>query len=81
MNRDYSCFLAGRHYSTGEVAKILRVSARTVIKWFNKEELKGFKIPGSRYRRIPHDNLIDFMEENDLPESLLEDYFGSRKTL
>jgi len=59
-------------YTTGEVAKICNVTIRTVIKWFESGILKGFKIPNSRDRRIPHDNLIAFMEENGFPLKNIE---------
>jgi len=54
-------------YTTGEVATICNVTIRTVIKWFESGILKGFKIPNSRDRRIPRENLITFMKENGFP--------------
>lgn len=59
-------------YTTGEVAKICNVTIRTVIKWFESGALKGFKIPNSRDRRIPHASLVEFMTENGLPLDKLE---------
>lgn len=59
-------------YTTGEVAKICNVTIRTVIKWFESGVLKGFKIPSSRDRRIPHTSLVAFMKENGLPLNKLE---------
>ncbi len=53
--------------STGEVARICHVSPRTVQKWFDKKLINGYKIPGSRDRRIPRNELIRFMEENNMP--------------
>jgi excisionase family DNA binding protein len=54
-------------YTTGEVARICNVTIRTVIKWFESGELKGFKIPNSKDRRIPRDNLIEFMQKHGIP--------------
>jgi len=54
-------------YTTGEVARICNVTIRTVIKWFESGELKGFKIPNSRDRRIPREDLIVFMEKHNIP--------------
>ncbi len=54
-------------YTTGEVAQICKVSQQTVIRCFDSGRLKGFRVPGSRFRRIPRDNLIDFMKENKIP--------------
>src|SRR5512140_1444860 len=44
--------------TTGEVAKICNVAPRTVSKWFDSGSLKGYKIPGSKDRRIPVAQLI-----------------------
>lgn len=59
-------------YTTGEVAKICNVTIRTVIKWFESNELKGYKIPGSKDRRIPRENLVEFMRKYDIPMKGLE---------
>ena len=39
--------------TTGDVAKICNVAPRTVSKWFDSGQLKGYRIPGSKDRRIP----------------------------
>ncbi len=54
-------------FTTGEVAKICKVSQQTVIRCFDNGRLVGFRVPGSRFRRIPRDSLIKFMKENDIP--------------
>jgi len=59
-------------FTTGEVAKLCHVTIRTVIRWFETGELKGYRIPGSRDRRIPRDRLIEFMRAHDLPLDQLE---------
>jgi excisionase family DNA binding protein len=53
--------------TTGEVARICGVAARTVTKWFDTGKLRGYRIPGSRDRRIPRTQLIAFMRAHDLP--------------
>ena len=50
--------------TTGEVAKICNVASRTVSKWFDSGQLRGYRIPGSKDRRIPVANLIKFMKAN-----------------
>ena len=65
-------------YTTGEAADICKISQQTIIRCFDKGKLKGFRVPGSRFRRIPRDELIRFMRENDIPTEQLE---GSRKRL
>lgn len=65
-------------YTTGEAADICKISQQTIIRCFDKGKLKGFRVPGSRFRRIPRDELIRFMRENEIPTEQLE---GSRKRL
>lgn len=53
--------------TTGEVAKICNVAPRTVSKWFDNGQLKGYRIPGSKDRRIPVPELIRFMKSHGIP--------------
>ena len=53
--------------TTGQVAQICRVAPRTVTKWFDSGQLKGYRIPGGRDRRIPASELIRFMKTHDIP--------------
>lgn len=53
--------------TTGEVAKICNVAPRTVSKWFDSGQLKGYRIPGSKDRRIPVAELYRFMKEHQIP--------------
>ncbi|HNQ23223.1 MAG TPA: helix-turn-helix domain-containing protein [Phycisphaerae bacterium] len=53
--------------TTGQVAKICNVAPRTVSKWFDSGQLPGYRIPGSRDRRIPLDQLVRFMRANGIP--------------
>jgi two-component system, OmpR family, response regulator RpaA len=53
--------------TTGEVAKICNVAPRTVSKWFDTGQLKGYRIPGSKDRRIPVSALINFMKDHGIP--------------
>ena len=55
--------------TTGDVAKICNVAPRTVSKWFDSGQLKGYRIPGSKDRRIPASELMRFMKEHDMPIS------------
>ncbi len=65
--------------TTGEAAEICNVSQQTIIRCFDSGRLEGFRIPGSRFRRIPRDNLIKFMRENHMPLDNVET--GKRKIL
>lgn len=58
--------------TTGEVAKICNVAPRTVSKWFDTGQLSGYRIPGSKDRRIPLDQLIAFMRMHGMPTDGLE---------
>jgi len=66
-------------YTTGEAAKICKVSQQTIIRCFDSGQLKGFRVPGSRFRRIPRESLFRFMKENGIPTDALES--GRRRVL
>jgi len=66
-------------FTTGEAAKICKVSQQTIIRCFDNGQLKGFRVPGSRFRRIPRDALYRFMRDNGIPTDALES--GRRKVL
>ncbi|MEM7812256.1 MAG: response regulator [Planctomycetota bacterium] len=66
-------------FTTGEAAKICKVSQQTIIRCFDYGQLKGFRVPGSRFRRIPRDVLYKFMKDNGIPTDALES--GRRKAL
>lgn len=66
-------------FTTGEAAKICKVSQQTIIRCFDSGQLKGFRVPGSRFRRIPRDQLFAFMRDNSIPTDALES--GKRKVL
>src|SRR5512136_2596185 len=66
-------------YTTGEVADICKVSQQTVIRCFDSGRLKGFRVPGSRFRRIPRDALVQFMKDNGIPPDALDN--GKSKIL
>ncbi len=53
--------------TTGDVAKICNVAPRTVSKWFDSGQLRGYRIPGSKDRRIPVSELVRFMKTHNMP--------------
>lgn len=53
--------------TTGEVSRICNVAPRTVSKWFDSGQLRGYRIPGSKDRRIPLNALIRFMKSHNIP--------------
>ena len=66
-------------FTTGEAAKICKVSQQTIIRCFDSGQLQGFRVPGSRFRRIPRDKLFNFMLDNGIPTDALDS--GKRKIL
>lgn len=68
-----------RVFTTGEAAQVCKVSQQTIIRCFDSGRLEGFRVPGSRFRRIPRDELIRFMKSNDIPTEILEG--GKRRVL
>ena len=62
-------------FTTGEAAEVCKVSQQTIIRCFDAGRLQGFCVPGSRFRRIPREDLVRFMKDNDIPT----DGFGTGK--
>lgn len=59
-------------FTTGEAAEICKVSQQTIIRCFDSGHLQGFRVPGSRFRRIPRVELLRFMKANEIPTESLE---------
>ncbi|MDR0521600.1 MAG: response regulator [Planctomycetaceae bacterium] len=66
-------------FTTGEAAKICKVSQQTIIRCFDSGQLKGFRVPGSKFRRIPREQLFSFMRDNGIPTDAIES--GRRRVL
>src|SRR5204863_8322366 len=67
------------YIKTAEATKICKYSQQTIIRCFDNGQLKGFRVPGSRFRRIPREALYKFMKDNGIPTDALES--GKRKVL
>ena len=59
-------------FTTGQVAEICKVAPQTVTKWFDAGKLRGYRIPGSRDRRIQLDELVKFMKQHNIPTDTLD---------
>lgn len=66
-------------FTTGEVADICKISQQTVIRCFDSGRLKGFRVPGSKFRRVPRAELVRFMKSNNIPIENLDS--GKRRVL
>ena len=66
-------------FTTGEAAEICNVSQQTIIRCFDSGRLEGFKVPGSKFRRIPRQSLVKFMKANKIPLDSLDS--GKKKVL
>ncbi len=59
-------------FTTGQAAVICKLSQQTIIRCFDNGQLEGFRVPGSKFRRIPRDALLEFMKEHNIPLDGLE---------
>jgi excisionase family DNA binding protein len=66
-------------FTTGEAAEICRVSQQTIIRCFDTGRLEGFRVPGSKFRRIPRASLLKFLKDNHIPLDNLDS--GKKKVL
>jgi excisionase family DNA binding protein len=66
-------------FTTGEAADICNVSQQTIIRCFDAGKVQGFRVPGSKFRRIPRSNLVKFMKDHNIPFDNLNS--GKRKIL
>ncbi len=66
-------------FTTGEAAEVCQVSQQTIIRCFDSGRLDGFRVPGSRFRRVPRQSLIKFMKDNKIPLNNLDS--GKKKVL
>lgn len=53
--------------TTGQIAKQCSVAPRTVAKWIDSGLLKGFRVPGSKDRRVLRSVFEAFATEHNLP--------------
>ena len=66
-------------FTTGEAAELCKVSQQTIIRCFDAGRLHGFRVPGSRFRRIPREALVRFMRDNGIPTDRFDK--GRKKVL
>ena len=55
------------YLSTGQIAALLGVSPRTVIRYLNDGVIKGYKLPGRGNNRVHKSDFVKFCEAYELP--------------
>ncbi len=55
-------------YTTGDVARVCQVTRRTVIQWIDSGKLQGYRIPGSKHRRVSRSSLRQFLRAHRIPD-------------
>lgn len=55
--------------TTGDVARLCGVAARTASKWIDLGRLQGYKLPNG-HRRVTREAMLSFIRENGM-ESIL----------
>ena len=56
-----------RFLTTGEIGKYCGVHFRTVIRWIERGELKGHKLPGRGDHRVQVEDFVAFLRRNRMP--------------
>ena len=56
-----------RNLTTGDIAKMLGVNFRTVIRWIERGHLKAFQLPGRGDNRVLVKDFLEFLSENHMP--------------
>ena len=65
--------------TTGDIAQYCDVNLRTVIRWIDKGNLKGYKLPGRGNNRVIKQDFIDFLKENNMP--IPNDFLPSNQSI
>ncbi len=58
--------MSERLYTTVDVAKVCKVSLRTVIRWVDEGKLSSFRTPGG-HRRVREEDLMKFLDHYKIP--------------
>lgn len=58
-----------RVYTTVDLARVCKVSLRTVIRWVDQGKLTSFRTPGG-HRRVREEDLLQFLDRYQIPFSI-----------
>jgi two-component system response regulator VicR len=61
--------MSERVYTTVDLAKVCKVSLRTVIRWADEGKLTSFRTPGG-HRRVREADLVKFLDRYQIPFSV-----------
>jgi DNA-binding NarL/FixJ family response regulator len=64
--------MAKRYYTTGDIAKIIGISQKTVKNYCTRAILKSEITPITNYRRISYENLVSFLKKNSIPVRIMD---------
>lgn len=56
-----------RALTTGDIAELLSVNFRTVVRWIDRGLLKAYKLPGRGDNRVLVPDFLVFLRENNIP--------------
>jgi len=70
--------MSERVYTTVDLAKVCKVSLRTVIRWVDEGKLTSFRTPGG-HRRVREEDLLKFLDHYQIPFSVKPE--GERKKI
>lgn len=59
-------------FSTGQAAAVLRCSIQTVIRLIDTGAMPGWKVPGSKFRRVGRVALVEYLAANGLPKEWID---------
>lgn len=54
-------------FSSLHIARLTGVAPRTVVKWIDRKRLRGFRVPGSKVRRVLRADLLAFLVREGWP--------------
>lgn len=68
-------------YTTGEAAALCGLSLKTITRCCDNGTLNGFRVPESKFRRIPRKELLSFMARHGIPLDKVEPLLSDERAL
>ena len=76
MPRPRSSSPAKRFLTTGAAAELCGCSQQSIIRAIDTGKLEGFRVPGSKFRRVARQTLYAYMRANRIPVDLADPQWG-----